>query len=74
MPLTLIQKDDCHLCDLAWEVLAEAGVTDFESVYIDAFPALLARYGDRVPVLRRDPDGEELDWPFTAPAARGLLD
>lgn len=72
MPLTLIQKDDCQLCDLAWEVLAAAGVADFESVYIDAEPALLARYGTRVPVLRHA-DGRELDWPFDREAVRALL-
>ncbi len=64
----LFQRDDCHLCDLALAVLAEARFPAFESVFIDEDPALEDRYGHRVPVLRRS-DGRELDWPFTAAAA-----
>lgn len=73
MPLTLIQKDDCQLCDEAWDVLAAAGIADFESVYIDTDEGLLARYGDRVPVLRDDDRQSELDWPFTVEAVRSLI-
>ncbi|MFC6839408.1 glutaredoxin family protein [Xanthomonas theicola] len=65
MPLTLYQRDDCRLCDQALLVLAQARVGDLESVFIDADPALEARYGARVPVLR-DAAGRELDWPFDA--------
>lgn len=63
--LVLYQRDDCHLCDLALEVLAAVRAPDFESVFIDDVPALEARYGARVPVLRQG-DGRELDWPFDA--------
>ena len=66
MPLTLFQRDDCHLCDLALEVLADARAPEFESVFIDGDEALEARYGERVPVLRDDGDGRELGWPFDA--------
>lgn len=69
--LILYQRDDCHLCDLAYAVLAEAGIADFDSVFIDGDTELEARYGIRVPVLRR---GErELAWPFDRAAVRGLL-
>ena len=64
MPLTLFQRDDCPLCDEAYEVLVAAGVPDFEPVWIDGDPALEARYGTRVPVLRCN--DFELSWPFTA--------
>jgi hypothetical protein len=64
----LYQRDDCHLCDLALAVLAEARFPAFDSVFIDEDPALEARYGHRVPVLRRS-DGRELEWPFTVEAA-----
>jgi hypothetical protein len=73
MPLILYQRDECHLCDLAHEVLAAAGVADFESVWIDGDPALEARYGVRVPVLREEPSGVELGWPFDAAMVRGLI-
>ena len=66
MRLTLFQRDDCHLCDLALAELAQARVPDFESVFIDGDEALEARYGIRIPVLRRESDGGELDWPFDA--------
>lgn len=70
--LILYQRDDCHLCDLALDVLAAAGVPEFKSVFIDDDRALEARYGSRVPVLRTD-DGRELDWPFDVEVLRGLL-
>lgn len=70
--LTLIQRDDCALCDAAWEVLHAAGARDFEPVYIDGNAPLESRYGGRVPVLR-DAAGRELDWPFTVEALRAWL-
>ncbi len=72
MPLVLFQRDDCHLCDLALEVLAAARAPEFESVFIDGDDALEARYGERVPVLR-DPAGPELDWPFDVAALERFL-
>lgn len=71
--LTLYQRDDCHLCDLALEVLAAARVPEFDSVFIDGDAALEARYGVRVPVLRDDAAGVELDWPFDAAGVVTLL-
>jgi hypothetical protein len=73
MRLTLIQRDDCQLCDEAWEVLAAAGVPDFDPLWIDGDLGLEARYGTRIPVLRREDTGAELDWPFDAEAVRGFL-
>lgn len=69
--LILYQRDDCHLCDLALDVLARAGVADFDSVFIDGDATLEARYGMRVPVLGCG--AAELDWPFDAAAVRRLL-
>ena len=73
MPLILYQRDNCHLCDLALEVLAQARAPDFASVFIDDDTALDAQYGERVPVLRDDASGAELNWPFDAAAVRRLL-
>jgi hypothetical protein len=64
MRLILYQRDDCHLCDLALDVLALARVPDFDSIFIDDQAELEARYGERVPVLRDNTSGRELDWPF----------
>ena len=72
MRLTLYQRDDCHLCDLALDVLAQAHVPEFESVFIDGDAELETRYGERVPVLRKH-DGRELGWPFDAAAVAEFL-
>jgi hypothetical protein len=69
---TLYQRDDCHLCDLALQVLAEARIPEFETVFIDGDGQLEARYGRRIPVLRAG-SGSELDWPFDAVAVGALL-
>lgn len=69
---TLYQRDDCHLCDQALAVLAQARVGDLDSVFIDDDAALEARYGLRVPVLR-DAQGRELDWPFDVAALRAWM-
>lgn len=73
MSLILYQRDDCHLCDLALEVLAAAGAPEFDSVFIDGDPALEARYGTRVPVLRDAASDRELDWPFDANSSAAFL-
>lgn len=73
MKLTLIQRDNCHLCDLAWEQLAAAGVADFDPLWIDDDLGLQARYGERIPVLRREDTGAELDWPFAAESLCAFL-
>jgi hypothetical protein len=70
--LTLFQRDDCHLCDLALDVLAQARVPEFDSVFIDGDDALEAAYGERVPVLREGAGGRELGWPFDGLAGGGV--
>ena len=71
--LILLQRDDCHLCDLALTVLADARAPEFVSVFIDGDDALEARYGHRVPVLRDAGRDVELDWPFDAAGLRTFL-
>jgi hypothetical protein len=73
MRLTLFQRDDCQLCDLALDVLARARAPEFASVFIDDSAVLEARYGARIPVLREDESGRELDWPFDAAVLRKFL-
>jgi glutaredoxin-like protein DUF836 len=71
--LILYQRDDCHLCDLALDVLAQARVPDFDSVFIDDDADLEARYGERVPVLCDPESARELIWPFDAQAVARWL-
>lgn len=73
MHLVLYQRDDCHLCDLALEVLALARAPEFDSVFIDEDEALEERYGTRVPVLRDEGCGRELEWPFDAARLQDFL-
>jgi len=74
MPLSLILflRDDCHLCDEALALLAKARAPAFNSVFIDGDAELEARYGARVPVLRNECAGRELDWPFVLGEVRTL--
>ncbi len=74
MRLILYQRDNCHLCDLALDVLAQARVPDFESVFIDQRATLESRYGERVPVLREEDTERELSWPFDTERVRSFLD
>jgi len=71
--LTMFQRDDCHLCDLALGVLAAARAPEFDSVFIDGDEVLEQRYGVRVPVLRDEGSGIELEWPFDVARVRALL-
>lgn len=73
MGLILYQRDDCHLCDLALGLLAQARVPEFESVFIDGDEVLEQRYGVRVPVLRDEARGIELEWPFDAGGLQRFL-
>ena len=70
----LYQRDDCHLCDLALAVLAQARLPEPESVFIDEDVLLEERYGHRVPVLRDAATGAELDWPFDGDGVRRWLE
>ncbi|HEY3520032.1 MAG TPA: glutaredoxin family protein [Rhodanobacteraceae bacterium] len=71
--LLLYQRDDCKLCDEAVALLAAGRVPEFESVWIDDDAELEARYGERVPVLRDDASGRELDWPFDPERLRAFI-
>lgn len=68
----LYQRDDCHLCDLALAVVAQAQLQGFESVFIDEDAVLEAVYGARVPVLCDSARCVELDWPFDPSAVAAL--
>ncbi len=73
MHLIVYQRDDCPLCDRALGVLAAARTPDFKSVWIDDDAQLEARYGTRVPVVRDEMSGRELDWPFDPARLQSFL-
>ncbi|MHB0776463.1 glutaredoxin family protein [Halomonas sp. WWR20] len=78
--LTLYTTLGCHLCEQLEAHLAEHGKPEIsvEKVEISEDPALVARYGERIPVLA-DRAGHELERGFEHQrltpwlAARGLL-
>lgn len=72
--LRLYTRPDCHLCELAGDLLRqEAAETPLRLVNIEDDLALLRRYGVRVPVLHDPGSGAELAWPFDAAELRGFL-
>ena len=76
MILTLYGTSDCTLCDRARALaapLAEAFGWQLEEVDVAEDDALFARYGTRVPVLRRPDLDRELAWPFDAAALQALV-
>ena len=74
MELLFYTRPDCHLCDEAEDLLrAVAPGQAVTFVDIEDSIALLDRYGVRIPVLRREPDGQELGWPFDADQLQGFL-
>ncbi len=72
MKLQLYGTSACHLCDEA-KTLLRAACAVAEEVDIAHDARLLDRYGMRIPVLRRQDTGAELDWPFDLAALRRFL-
>ena len=57
---------ECHLCEQAQRVIQTVVGRRVSEVDILEDSVLLARYGQRIPVLQnRSHPKRELDWPFT---------
>ncbi|MGA1371685.1 MAG: glutaredoxin family protein [Pseudomonadales bacterium] len=74
MHLTLYATDQCTLCERAVDLLL--GVPELRGYALDVIdvasdPALIERYGPRLPVLRSS--SREIDWPFGREEVRRLL-
>mgnify|MGYP001554840536 CR=1 FL=1 len=61
--LILFTRDRCHLCERAAEALNELGL-NWRAVDIESDPALEARYGLTIPVVRCEHTKKELCYPF----------
>ena len=61
--VTLYTRPDCHLCELAEQMLEECGMR-WQVVDIETDLQLLRKYGIRIPVLYRADVDRELFWPF----------
>ena len=68
MELLFYTTTQGHLCELAEALLVSTPMPEpipVDVVDIAQSEALVERYGTRIPVLRRNDTGAELDWPFT---------
>lgn len=60
--------EHCELCEKAEAVLMATPIEDpipVDVVDIAESETLVEQYGTRIPVLRRESDGAELNWPFS---------
>lgn len=74
--VTLFGTSACHLCEVAQDLLrATLNPEFFDVVTVDIADSdtLIERYGVRIPVLHRDVDGSELNWPFDVEALIAFL-
>lgn len=68
MELLFYTTAQCHLCELAESLLVNTPMPEpipVDVVDIAQSEKLVEQYGTRIPVLRRNDTGAELDWPFT---------
>ena len=71
--LSLYTRPDCHLCELAEDMLDECGVA-WQSVDIESDLSLIRRYGNHIPVLYRADINRELFWPFNAATLKDFVE
>jgi hypothetical protein len=67
MELIFFTTAQCHLCEVAEALLINTPLPEpipVEAVDIAQSESLVNTYGERIPVLRRNDTGAELDWPF----------
>ena len=68
LDVELYSRTGCHLCDDAHallDALQPADAVAVTVVNIDQSPALLRRYGAKIPIVRRVDNDAKLFWPFT---------
>lgn len=68
MSFVLLGTEGCHLCEDATVILVAAVQGVEVNVYQDDIAVseeMVTRYGMRIPVLKHETSGAELDWPFT---------
>lgn len=76
MNFTLYGTEGCHLCDEAGALIMSVATGMQVAVWqedIADSEALFSRYGTRIPVLKNESRGTELDWPFDAAQLREFL-
>lgn len=77
MELQFFTTSHCQLCEVAEALLVRTPLPapiPVDAIDIAQSEALVARYGTRIPVLRRSDTGAELDWPFDQAQLLAFLD
>lgn len=63
--LVLFSTSNCHLCETAQSMLLNVNhLLNLVVIDIVENEMLLMQYGTRIPVLRREDNATELNWPF----------
>lgn len=72
--INFYSRPECHLCEIAFGLLVALDRTaEVTEVNIEDDLDLIRRYGERVPVLQRMDNQEELGWPFELDALKTFL-
>ncbi len=74
--LTLYTTLGCHLCEQAEAMIRSClpvSTYELELVEIANSDDLMAAYGVRIPVLRRQDLAQEIGWPFTPADIQSLV-
>jgi glutaredoxin len=69
--VTLYSKPDCHLCDLAYQLLTDLDLT-VSVIDIQSNPVLMEKYHLTIPVVLFS-NAAALSWPFDTEAIQSLL-
>lgn len=71
--ITLYSTEGCHLCEMAFELCQQAGISNQVEIIDIAFDdELISRYGVTIPVLNFQ--GNEINWPFDLQELQHWLD
>jgi len=68
MALVLLGTEACHLCEQAQQLIVGLAAHIHTDIYLEDIAeteAAVEQYGLRIPVLKDEQTGAELDWPFS---------
>lgn len=71
--LILYTRPNCHLCELAEQMLQDCGV-HWQAMDIDLDLGLIRQYGTHIPVLYRSDVKRELFWPFNSATLQDFIE
>ncbi|KIP65411.1 MULTISPECIES: glutaredoxin family protein [Vibrio] len=70
---TLYSTEGCHLCEMAHDLMGQAGLAEHTNIVDIALDdELFSRYGVTIPVLKYQ--NSELNWPFDLEQLKNWLE